>query len=174
MIIKRKCSRCRQLKPLSEFYPRKDRPFGYTYHCKSCGRKGCLIYHYSKKGQTQNNNYIKSGKRKEVMRRYHQTEKGKIVNNRTSKKYWHSEKGRAKIKEYQKRYYKQKKAYSAVKNEVRSGRLPKPTKFKCTYCPGKAQQYHHYLGYEPEHRLDVIPVCRKCDIKQHNKILTSF
>lgn len=64
---------------------------------------------------------------------YEQSEKGKI----TRKRYQQSEKGKATVKRYQ-------------QSE------------KCHYCPAQAKQYHHHNGYEPEHYLDVVPICIKC------------
>lgn len=54
------------------------------------------------------------------------------------------------------------KARDAVMIAVRSRRIPRPDELSCTGCGKPGQQYHHYLGYEREHWLDVIPVCRRC------------
>ncbi len=57
-----------------------------------------------------------------------------------------------------------KLASRKVGHEVEAGRLPKPDTMKCYLCGNPARDYHHYLGYEPEHWLDVKPVCRSCNI----------
>jgi hypothetical protein len=61
------------------------------------------------------------------------------------------------------------KARSAVSAAVRFQRLPHPNSVPCMDCGHEASadeprrhEYDHYLGYEPEHHLDVQPVCTIC------------
>ena len=66
-IITKTCSKCKQPKPLSEFYPRKDRPCGYLAWCKNC-----FAIYRKNQGRTNQKKYIR-------------TEKGRIchvINNR--------------------------------------------------------------------------------------------
>jgi hypothetical protein len=51
------------------------------------------------------------------------------------------------------------RASTAVGQAIRQGKLPHPTALKCTDCGAIATSYDHYLGYAPEHWLDVQPVC---------------
>lgn len=52
-------------------------------------------------------------------------------------------------------------ARRAVQSAVASGRLVRPS--KCSRCPnGGPVQAHHFMGYEPEHHLDVLWLCRTC------------
>jgi len=53
-------------------------------------------------------------------------------------------------------------ARMAVRVAVRAGRMTPVTALTCTDCGEPAQQYDHYLGYEPEHYLSVQAVCRRC------------
>lgn len=160
------------------------------------GKAALKRYKQSKKGKTTDKRYAQSGKGRKTIRtarkRYKQSEKGKTAIKRQAQ----SEKGRATIKRHQqsekykatkKRYSKTKKgrevqitarkrfntrhpeqikAKDAVNHAVKSGRLPRPDSLQCHYCPAQAKEYHHYKGYAPEHRLDVVPVCIKC----HNEI----
>jgi hypothetical protein len=48
-----------------------------------------------------------------------------------------------------------------------AGLLPPAKTLLCVDCGAQAQEYHHHNGYEPEHLLDVIPVCRACHGKRH-------
>jgi hypothetical protein len=51
----------------------------------------------------------------------------------------------------------------AVSSAVLSKKLPPIKTQKCSVCKKRqAQNYHHHLGYEKDHWLDVIPVCSKC------------
>ena len=67
---------------------------------------------------------------------------------------------------HQVRFPERQKARQAVAEAVKSGKLPRPSELRCTDCDRYAQEYDHYLGYAPEHRLDVQPVCIKCHKKR--------
>lgn len=86
-----------------------------------------------------------------------QTERGKANN-------------RAKQERFKIRHPNYIKAKHAVNNAVQAGKTARPDTLQCHYCPKQAQQYHHWHGYEPEHWLDIIPVCTKCHQKCHRKI----
>jgi uncharacterized protein (DUF2132 family) len=51
-----------------------------------------------------------------------------------------------------------------VNTHVRRGTLVPPSAQRCADCGGPAAEYDHYLGYAPEHKLDVQPVCRSCHL----------
>lgn len=147
-IVTKRCTGCKLIKPMSKFQKRPERPCGYHNQCKECRKK-----------------YYQGGKRNAYQRHYRQTKQGKT----TIRKYEQSEKGkvanRRKHKEYRSRFPERQKARTAICNAIRLGKLRPPTDFKCTYCPKRAQQYHH-PSYKPEHWFDVEPVCKKC----HKKI----
>ncbi len=50
-------------------------------------------------------------------------------------------------------------ASAAVGRAIERGELPEPKTLTCADCGSAAQVYDHYLGYDPEHWLDVQPVC---------------
>ena len=62
----------------------------------------------------------------------------------------------------------QEAAHKAVEVAVRFRRISRANDLPCTDCgdewaPGERRhEYDHYLGYAPEHRLDVQPVCTTC------------
>lgn len=99
------------------------------------------------------------------MKNYNQTKKVKMAKKRFAK----SKKGKIAQRAAQKRRYirfpEYNKATSAVQIAVRNGTLPHLSILQCIYCPAQAEQYHHYLGYAPEHWLDVVPACRICHKK---------
>lgn len=142
-ISTKRCPRCKTIKPISGFYKHRSRKDGFSVWCKVCHNTD--------------------------QKRYRQTKKGKAVNLRAIKKYQKTEKGkavkRASIKRFFARNPNQLKAVNAVKKEIRIGKIPKPSFYKCK-CGKQAEQYHHHKGYAPEHWLDVVPVCKKC----HRKI----
>lgn len=134
-IIIKRCTKCKETKPLSKFSKRSNRPCGYQSECKSC--------------------------RLEYQRKYRQTERGKAIHKAGNQRYNRSEKGKFTLNRYYTRYPEKKKAKDAVGKAIKSGKLLEPTSLQCS-CGKQAAQYHHHKGYAPEHRLDVIPLCIKC------------
>ena len=65
---------------------------------------------------------------------------------------------------------KRGKARIALGTAVKRGRIPPAKAVPCTDCGeiyrgnGPAPEYDHYLGYDPEHALDVQAVCRRCHV----------
>ena len=59
-------------------------------------------------------------------------------------------------------------ARQRINAEVKNGRRPHPNSLPCADCGhvwsrgGRRHEYDHYLGYAPEHQLDVEPACSKC------------
>lgn len=170
-MIMKTCRSCKQSKPLNEFYKNHTCKYGYDTRCKKC----TLIYQKS---------YSKTESGKAVhckaWRRYQAAGKHKVGN----KRYENSEKGRAtkkhyqqteKYKDYQRLYRiahpERHKISLTVSNAIRDGKLPRPGTLSCHYCGQKAEQYHHWHGYEPEHYLDVIPICHSCHVLIHAKMV---
>ena len=58
-------------------------------------------------------------------------------------------------------------AHTAVALAVANGRLPRARDVACVRCGSRAAEYHHYLGYAPEHRLDVEALCLPCHVRCH-------
>lgn len=143
----KKCAKCKQIKPISEFSRHTGHKDGYQGWCKSCQR----VY----------------------QRKYQKTERGKAVNRKSFKKYRRTNKGKDNdyrcAKRFRIRHPERRKAKAVVEYAVRVGKLPRVNTLQCHYCPKPAQQYHH-PSYAPEHWYDVIPVCIKCHTKIHWKI----
>lgn len=62
-------------------------------------------------------------------------------------------------------------ARNAVKSAIARGELAHWNTAICAHCGGAAVHYHHQNGYEREHWLDVIPLCRLCHSNEHSKYL---
>jgi len=148
----KRCSTCKQIKPISEF--RK-----WRNSCKFCEK----IYHQL---------YVKTEKGKKSFRKslkkYQQTEKGKIAFSKSYKKYSQTEKGkinnRNRVKKFNKFHPEQLKASNATAYAIRTNRLPHQKTLNCFYCPKQAEHYHHPDYSKP---LFVIPVCQQCHQKLH-------
>ncbi|KKK73570.1 hypothetical protein LCGC14_2892500 [marine sediment metagenome] len=131
------------------------------------------LRHYrqkSEKHKVSNKRYQKTEKGKATLRRYYQSEKGKA----TLRRYYQSEKGKVASRKfsllYNIRYPERRKAGNAVNSAIRAGKLPCPNSLQCYYCPNPAQEYHH-PNYAKKHRLDVLPICKKCHIKLRFKMV---
>lgn len=61
----------------------------------------------------------------------------------------------------------QQRASDAVRHAIKRGLLDPPKSKLCYDCGMKARIYHHHLGYEDEHLLDVIALCDKCHHNRH-------
>lgn len=137
-IITKRCSKCKQTKPLSGFYKNRSMHDGYGNQCKMCFLKSDAKYRLTEKGKAS-------------QKKYHQSEKGKIAKKR-----------------YRIHRPEQVKAQRAVNHAVIIGKLVRPNTLVCRYCGAKAQKYHHHKGYARECWFDIVPVCNPCHIKQHS------
>lgn len=187
-IVTKRCSKCKEIKSISEFYKHYKRKDGHQSLCKICQKfylqseknketkkrywqsekgkatlyKAKKRYNQSKKGREANICYKQSKKGKGSNKHYAQSKKGKATHNR----YKRSKKGQEATKRYHLRYPEKHKAHDAIVYAIKKGKLPRPDTKLCHYCPKPAQEYHHHKGYAQEHWLDVIPVCIDC----HNNL----
>ena len=151
------CLKCPINKPVSDFYTDRSRKEGHCRWCKSCMN----AYQRSERGRAAHN---------KANAKYQQTPKGKAAIRKGVAKHSKTPKGKATMKRFRVRHPNQIKAKSAVNNAIYHGRLPSVNTRQCHYCPEQAEQYHHYLGYEKEHWLDVMPACLICHRKEHRRI----
>ena len=149
IIISKRCSTCKQTKPITKFYKCRNTKDGHHNQCKICRSNS------SKK-------YWRIGKGKTTYERYSQNEKVKVNRRKARRKYIKTEKGKATTKRYKQNHSERTKAQIALSNAVRDGKLAPITTLQCSYCPKQAEQYHHHRGYAPEHWLDFIPACFSC------------
>lgn len=162
----KRCCKCKQFKPISEFHKDKTRKDEHFCRCKVCCSKYVKKYNKSERYKIIRKQYEQSEEGKIAQKRYHQSKKGKVKD----KRYAQSKKGKISSKRYYSHHPKQHKARQAIYNAIRDNRLPPPDTRLCHYCPKPSQHYHHWHGYEKEHWLDVIPVCRDCHSKCKRKI----
>lgn len=132
----RTCTKCGETKPLSEFYKQETCKYGRRPDCKECVRKRSRAYMRSPRGSAQRAQYEQTDAYKEA-------------------------KARAK-RRHRRRHPQRLRARSAVWHAVANGDLPPASECDCVECDGPAEHYHHHNGYDREHQLDVVPVCRDC------------
>ena len=169
-IISKQCSQCKRIKPVSEFFKKTTNKDEHRSWCKICTTISNKIFAQSEKGRAISRKSVKkyhqTKKGKETMKRaaakYQKTEKGQRTALKAKRKYEHSEKGKAYHKQWSLKHPESRKARNVVEWAVRKGTLPRPDSLPCHYCPNPAKEYHHWKGYAPENRLDVVAVCKKC------------
>ena len=184
-------TKCKVLKPRSEFHKSKACKDGLYPQCKECvsisekqrrkndpekARKKDREEYYRnfEKHSERARKYSKRNKPiiKEYYKKYSQTERGKERIRLAREKYKQTKKYNATKKAYNIKNKQEHPERYAARNEVTkatmSGKIPYPYTLKCVKCGKQAKQYHHYLGYLKKHWLDVDPVCIKCHNIIHN------
>ena len=142
-------------------------------------RERTAKFRQTEKGKEYTKQYRTSNEYKEWRRIWKKTEVGKRVN----KRYTQSEGYKKYIKEYRQENYDRHKEYQKKSDEkyrtnpanklkisarkavwyaVKVGKLAHISTLKCFNCLSPATAYHHHKGYDKEHWLDVVPICRMC------------
>ena len=147
-IITKRCPKCKQAKPVSEFNKNRTTKDGLQYHCIDCRKIIGNCYNQSEKGRT-------------TRRAYQRSDKYKVGHYRRQKNFRKTPKAKTIRKRYETAYPNRVKARNAVMYGIQTRKLPQPDSLNCP-CGKQAQEYHHHKGYAREHWLDVIPLCRSC------------
>ena len=176
-IITKTCSRCKQSKPVGCFGKNRFNKDGYQYYCKPCYKAYHKKYHKTEKRANWLKIYAGNKKYKKMRHKHEHSEKYIQQRNEYQKtdqfktsirKYQQSDKGKLQTKKDHEKYPKRRKARITVANALATNKLIRPSGFYCK-CGNRAQEYHHHLGYAPEHWLAVIPLCLVCHRSIHNK-----
>lgn len=171
----KKCSKCGETKPLSEYHADKRNKDGLYGHCKSCHYSMTHAYETSERGRE----VVSKSKRKAYYERGGR-ERDRYKNARESARlkraeYLKTEAGREAVKRKDKRrwlFHPEKiRAKSAVNKAVASGALPPVTTLICATpgCENQAMEYHHE-SYAEENFLRVIPLCKKHHAETYTNI----
>lgn len=172
------CSKCGESKPLAEYSVNRKAKDNLHPYCKSCARA------YGKEWREQNR-----ARRLEYMREWH-AENLARENSYARERYQTDEEHRQRVLAWQREWRAnnselarsndrergrradwttaQVRARTVVNRAVRRGMLPPAWSMVCDGCDeAQAAEWHHHKGYEPEHRLDVIPLCLDCHGEEH-------
>lgn len=140
--MQKRCSKCRQYKPITLFYKHAEMADGYLNKCKLCVKRG-------------------------VKERYNNPiQKKKIIE--YEKKRWQNPERRKKALEYQRKrrnsFKGKNRCRQVVNNALRDGRL---IRLPCEVCNNPKSQAHH-----PDYRspLKVNWLCRKHHLEIEGKI----
>lgn len=155
----KRCSRCGQIKPTSEFGGHTTTKDRLRPECNECRRERQRTYSKTPKGREigrqARTRYKRSSKGKQAQTRYRRTERAKETARqaRTRRHTKHPEK---------------RSARNAVTIEIRAGRLPPARDNDCKDC-GKVAQVYHHESYAEEDWLSVIPLCKRCHNTRHKR-----
>lgn len=152
-IISKQCTKCKEVKPVSEFYKHPRYKDGYRRWCKACDKADVVRWRKTPNGKVL---------RKQQVKKYRETDKYK----RCYDHWHHSEKGLLFRQENRRKHRLEIRARRAVAQAVKHGTFPSAKQFQCT-CGKQAEDWHHYTGYEGKHRWEVVPVCGSCHVMIH-------
>ena len=137
------CSKCGEEKDLSAFSKNKVTKDGLQYYCKQCTNDQIRAYRATPAG---------AAKEKERQQKRHARDRENIL---------------ARYKHHKSLHPERTKANSAVKTALRRGELTPASACECNDCRATAAQDLHHHSYQPEHWLDVVPLCRSCHRIRH-------
>lgn len=164
----KRCTKCQELKPLSEFYKDTKARDGLAYRCKICTKKKVRDYNQDHRDEIAQRKAQRYQVNRETVRqqhaKYYQANREEVI--KKSKIYATTPEGKEGKKKYVQKYRAANdtkvKAHRKVNHAIEKGKLPKASTQKCARCGDQAREYHHHKGYEPEHWLDIEPVCARC------------
>ena len=84
----------------------------------------------------------------------------------TQAAYQATEKGKATKRRYNSSHSLKIKARNAIRSAIRADMMAPASACECNDCRAPAVELHHE-SYEPEHWLDVVPLCVSCHKKRH-------
>lgn len=145
----KKCFKCGEIKPLSDFYKHPEMPDGHVNKCKECNKKDV------RENRKKRENYYNAYDRVRSKTPHRKAQKKKRESRPEVKEH---------IKKYKQQYEyaaKQRKAAHDVGNAVRDGRLEK---YPCWVCGCEDVEGHHPDYDSP---LDVIWLCTKHHAEIH-------
>ena len=145
VILSKQCTKCKQILPISNFRPHTDCRDGYRYRCRECER----LYHRRRRQLTE------VRQRENEYSRLYRQQRGRGYNKAA----------------YLSEYSRTGSARQAIKRALYHNQLLQITHCFCVLCFHEAHVYHHYLGYAPEHVLDVLPLCGTCHKKAHRLLI---
>ncbi len=142
--IYRRCGKCKEILPLTNFHRKKRTRYNIGGYCKAC-----------------NSDYLHN---------YSSTIKGRDIKQKSNSQYWsqYYQENRESILKYRKGKYNPVKLYAnnAVYRALKSGKLIKPDFCsKCGESWSKIQAHHE----DYHKRLEIIWLCISCHKRHHNK-----
>lgn len=192
----RKCTKCGEVKPLTDFYKAGFAGGVQKYRCKCiactlvpataerwalreqglkkctrCGQVLPFADFYEDRRKLDGRREVCKSCHIAVTSEYRKTE-GHEVFLRAKRRYNSQPENKRKRAEYMRAqrasavWADQEAARHAVNAAVANGAMPPARNVQCADCGRPAQEYHHE-SYEQVRRLDVVPLCAKCHKQRH-------
>lgn len=159
--------------PFAAFFKKASRADGLSGWCKVCWTRNTsanrTVYAQTGHGEAvlraQYERRVQSGKMAEAKERHRLS--GKLA--AASAVYDRSPAGRASRARYKANNLAKVRARATVNNAIQVGKLLPAVALPCASCGGASIDYHHHLGYAPEHHLSVVALCRQCHEAMHHQ-----
>jgi Bacillus phage endonuclease len=157
----KRCSKCKELKELSEFYSDKRKPDGKVAECKECWKlREKAKYHTDEITRERKSEGAK-------------TQRDKVKHSEYNKKYAKTARGKEVQKtgktNYRSKFPERIRAKNLVHYYVRKGKIPHVSTCICS-CGNQATDYHHPDYSKP---LEIVPLCRSCHLQVHREMIQS-
>lgn len=151
----KRCSRCKAVKPVSEFYRRKEERDGLHYYCKACIKSDMNARYHAdiEKARQQQREYRRN--HLDAVRA-----RDKALRARNIDKIRERERLRPQPRNDVVR------ARDLVFSRIRNGKMPKASTQTCAHCGAQAREYHHEDYSKP---LTVVALCRHCHNRVHGR-----
>jgi hypothetical protein len=143
----KRCPRCAETKPLSEFDKNRSMPDGRAGWCKPCMREARALS-INRSPEAKDAFYIKKAARQ---KRY----RARTPEQRPTRN--------AQLRSWETRNREKTRAHKAVQSALRSGRLVRPE--HCERCERQCKPQAHHADYTKP--LDVAWLCSTCHGKEH-------
>lgn len=155
----KQCSKCGEVKLLSDFVKNRSRPDGYAHYCKPCAQAARAKWieenpdtHKAAKRRL----YWNNAERERARARAHRAANPEVARRFRCRR----------LQEHPEKI----KAVNAVNQAVANGDLPHISKQLCAVCNASAKNYHHE-SYDKSDWLKVIPLCFSCHRQVHTGLL---
>ncbi len=150
------CSKCKEAKPLGEFYAHPETADGLLGKCKECKREDQRANRAAKIDfyrESDARRYQEDPRVRQRQRRYLATDAGKASRRKCSLKYLAANQDK-------------RAAHKILENAVRGGRISKPD--ECSKCGAGGRIHGHHEDYALP--LAVVWVCAQCHVNIHKEL----
>lgn len=148
------CAKCGVIKPLDDFYKKKDHKDGRESACKRCSSAQDKAWYEAnhehvctRQGEYRNSNRDHLNA---YGRRYYEVNRDQII---------------ADAKKYKSDRPERCRAHDAVRYAMSTGKLTRPE--MCSKCAKPCKPDAHHWSYLPDHKLDVMWLCKACHKRLH-------
>lgn len=181
----KRCCVCKNDLPRDSFYRNAARMDGLDTLCKECRLTKTREKSKTEQGRKINRESMRrqrlSGRRQSYEQQYRTRPERRIAARAAVAKHRKTEKGKAAQRAYNTNDAARARhallrnanrpmrlAHKAVTLAIYHKTLPKASECACTHCEKTAGDYHHHNGYDEQHWLDVIPLCKSCHRLAHS------